>query len=273
MGKNVRDDYILLNDLRFHFRDWGDATAPPLILLHGFTGHARSWDSLAAVLALRYRVLALDQRGHGETGWAEDNSTEAMVSDVAAFVKAMGLRSFDLLGLSMGGSNAYHYAGSRPEGLSRLVIVDIGPEVGTGGIERIMSGVQASDLFDSPEQALAAARAANPRADEAEQWHRVRNNLMRSAEGKWTYRYDRALRSPDRPRVRPGTDDNWGAWRKITVPTLLIRGGISDILSAEVAFRMVAEHPACRFVEIPGSGHSVPLEAPARFREAVETFL
>ena len=122
MGQGVRDEYVVLNGLRFHYRDWGDLSAPPIILLHGFTGHARSWDTLAAALAGKYRVLALDQRGHGESGWAEDYSTQAMVSDVAAFVAALGLRSFDLLGLSMGGSNAYHYAGTRPEGLQRLVI-------------------------------------------------------------------------------------------------------------------------------------------------------
>ena len=273
MRTAVRDDYVLLQNLRFHYRDWGDISAPPLVLLHGFTGHARSWDSFAEAMAARYRVLALDQRGHGESAWADDYSTGAMVGDIHAFVNALGLPSFDLLGLSMGGANAYHFAGGRPAGLRRLVIVDIGPEIVASGSQRIQSGVQAKDTFDSPEEAIAANRAGNPRADEAELLHRVRNNLMRTEDGSWTFRYDRALRSPGTLRIRPNEDDNWAAWRQINVPTLLIRGGESDILGAEAAARMVKEIPDGRLIEIPGSGHSIPLDAPVRFREAVENFL
>ncbi|HXU25356.1 MAG TPA: alpha/beta hydrolase, partial [Tepidiformaceae bacterium] len=103
--------------------------------------------------------------------------------------------------------------------------------------------------------------------------NRVRHNLMRTADGRWTFRYDKALRAPGRPRPRPSTEENWQAWRQITVPTLLLRGGVSDILSRETAERMAKEIPDCRLVEIPGSGHSIPLEAPARFLEAVQTFL
>ena len=272
MGQGVRDEYVVLNGLRFHFRDWGDLSAPPLILLHGFTGHARSWDTLAAALAGKYRVLALDQRGHGESAWAEDYSTQAMVSDVAAFVAALGLRSFDLLGLSMGGSNAYHYAGTRPEGLRRLVILDIGPETIAAGSQRISAGVQANDLFDTPEAAIAASRAANPRADEFEVRHRARHNLMLTAEGKWTYRYDKALRGGT-PRVRPSSEQNWAAWKNIAVPVLVVRGGASDILAGETARQMVEALPDARLIEIPGSGHSIPLDAPGRLREAVLTFL
>ena len=84
---------------------------------------------------------------------------------------------------------------------------------------------------------------------------------------------NRALRAADRPRPRPSTEANWAAWGRINMPTLLLRGALSDVLDADIAARMVREHPACRFIEIPGSGHSIPLEAPIRFREAVQTFL
>lgn len=272
MGHAVRDELVMLNGLRFHYRDWGDLSAPPLILLHGFTGHARSWDSLAGALAGKYRVLVLDQRGHGETAWTDDYSTAAMVRDVAAFVAALRLDSFELLGLSMGGSNAYHFAGGRPAGLSRLVILDIGPETIAAGSARIASGVRASDTFESPEAAIAASRAANPRADEFEVQHRARHNLMRTADGGWTFRYDSALRSGT-PRVRPTPEENWAAWKNIAVPTLVIRGGLSDILALETAEKMVASLADARLIEIPGSGHSIPLDAPARLLEAVRTFL
>lgn len=273
MNTGYRDEYVLLNDLRFHFRDWGDPGAPPLVVLHGFTGHAPSWDSFAAAMASNYRVLCLDQRGHGESEWVDDYSTEAMVGDLAAFVAAMGLEHYDLLGLSMGGSNAMHFAGSNPPGLARLVVVDMGPEIMRSGSGRINTGVQATDTFDTPEDAIAAGRRGNPRADEHELQHRTRNNLLMTGDGKWTYRYDRRLRDASRPRLRFSVDDTWAAWKRINVPTLLIRGTESDILASETAQKMVETNANCRLVEVQGSGHSIPLEAPRGFLEAVRTFL
>jgi len=133
----VADELIELRGLRFHYRDWPSkrAGAPDLVLLHGFTGHARSWDSFAEAMTDGYRVLALDQRGHGETGWAPADryGVGDMADDLTAFVKALGLRSFSLLGLSMGGMVTMEYAGRRPAELARAVIVDIGPEIVTAG--------------------------------------------------------------------------------------------------------------------------------------------
>lgn len=271
------DHVITLNGLKFHYREWPSARtgAQDLVLLHGFTGHARSWDSFAQAMSRDYRVLALDQRGHGETQWAapDQYGVDFMVSDLQAFVAALGLHRFALLGLSMGGRNAIHYAGKRPPQLERLVIVDIGPETGATGSARIQASVQANDVFDSVEAALAQGRAASPNADEAEQAHRITHNLMQTADGKWTYRYDRALRDPANPRPRPSAEEGWELVRNISVPTLLVRGEVSDVLPRDVADRMVQEMPYCRFVEVAGSGHSVPLERPRGFLEAVRTFL
>lgn len=275
--QTVTDHVITLNGLQFHYREWPSARAgaQDLVLLHGFTGHARSWDSFAEAMSRDYRVLALDQRGHGETQWAAPDKygVDFMVSDLEAFVAALALDRFVLLGLSMGGRNAIHYAGKRPAQLERLVIVDIGPETGASGAARIQAGVQANDIFDSVEAAIAQGRRANPNADEAEQVHRITHNLMPTADGKWTYRYDRALRDPSNPRPRPTPEEGWQLVRQITVPTLLVRGEVSDVLPREVADRMVTEIPDCRFVEVPGSGHSVPLERPQGFLEAVRSFL
>ena len=124
----VQDALVQLNGLSFHYRDWGNPTAQPLLLLHGFTVHARSWDTFAAAMRDRYRVIALDQRGHGETEWASDYHPDRMVEDIDAFVRALGLRRFVLLGLSMGGRNAFTYAALHPEEVERLIIVDIGPD-------------------------------------------------------------------------------------------------------------------------------------------------
>lgn len=127
------DQSAMLGGLRFHYREWPNPGAQALVLLHGFTGHARTWDSFAAAMQAGYHVYALDQRGHGDSAWAEDYSVEAMVGDMDRFVRALGLERFALLGLSMGGRTAYHYAGMHPEEVERLVIVDIGPDIHPAG--------------------------------------------------------------------------------------------------------------------------------------------
>lgn len=279
---DVVDELIELRGLRFHYRDWaGPRQAGPgpdaqdLVLLHGYTGHARSWDAFAEAMASDYRVLALDQRGHGETGWAppDQYGTFEMVEDLEAFVAALGLDRFVLLGLSMGGIVAIEYAGRRPSALERLVIVDIAPEIAAEGMRNIGESVARSDVFESVDAAFARAREDNPVPPEAHHLHRVRHSLMRTEDGRWTYRYDRALRDPSIVRPRPSVEDGWRSVAAIDVPTLLIRGEDSNILDRSVADRMVRDIPDCRFVEVAGSGHSVPLDKPDRFLDAARTFL
>jgi pimeloyl-ACP methyl ester carboxylesterase len=272
----VTDELIELRGLRFHYRDWAAqrAGAPDLVLLHGFTGHARSWDAFAEAMTDRYRVLALDQRGHGESGWAAADAygNTEMVEDAAAFVAAMGLKRFSLLGLSMGGMVAINYAGRRPPGLEELVIVDIGPEIVAAGSARIQAGVRANDVFVSRDEAFAAARAGNSRPPEAHHRQRVEQNLMRTEDGRWTWRYDRALRAPTTLRPRD-PETAWRSLANIAAPTLIIRGALSDVLSPEVAARMLEVIPDVRLTEVANSGHSVPLDAPEGFAAAARAFL
>ncbi len=267
------DHSITLNGLRFNYREWPNEGAQALVLLHGFTGHARSWDTFAESMQANYRVLALDQRGHGDSEWATDYAPERMIEDVDAFVQALGLKQFALLGLSMGGRNAMMYAPQFPDEVERLVIVDIGPEVSGSGSARIRAGVQARDVFDDPEEALAQLRKGNALAPEEALRHRGMHNLKQADDGKWTWKYDAALRSPDRPLPRPDASETWALIRKIACPVLLVRGAMSDVLSPEMAERMVAEIPDCRLVTVQESGHSVPLDNPPGFRESVRGFL
>jgi pimeloyl-ACP methyl ester carboxylesterase len=95
---------------------------------------------------------------------------------------------------------------------------------------------------------------------------------MRTEDGRWTYRYDRALRALSTLRPRDAAT-GWASCANIAVPTLLIRGALSDLLSPEIAARMVRTIPDCRFAEVAGSGHSVPLDAPDGFLAAARDFL
>jgi pimeloyl-ACP methyl ester carboxylesterase len=271
----VTDELIEMRGLRFHYRDWRSkrAGAPTLVLLHGFTSHARAWDLFAEAMTDRYRVLALDQRGHGETAWAPPGgyARRELVDDLEAFVKALKLSNFALLGLSMGGGVAFEYAGRRPRELARVSIVDIAPETVADGASRIRAGLSVKDVFASPDEAFAQARKANSRPPEAVHRARIDAALMRTEDGQWTWRYDRALRASGLPPR--DIEAGWRACASINVPAQLIRGELSDILSPEIAKRMMATIPKLRFDEVKDSGHSIPLDQPEGFQRAARAFL
>ena len=271
------DHLLTVGGLSFHYVTWGPEAAPPVVLLHGITGHARSWDALSRDLSADFRVIVLDQRGHGDSDRAPDGDyrVATMAGDVERFVEALGLGRFALVGLSMGGRVGIAYAGgSHAARIERLCIVDIGPEIHLPGMERIrqmMSG--APERIESEEQAVEFVRRANPRMAEAGLRDRVRHGLRPLAGGGFEWKYDKALRDMMRQGGRRDTIDLWEPLRRITAPTLLVRGAESDVLSAEVAKRMIDALPDGRLVEIPGASHTVPADQPEAFARAVRAFL
>ena len=127
--EGFRDGRASVCGLDFHWLEWGDASSPPLVLLHGLTGHAHTWDHMAPALAERYRVFAPDQRGHGDTSAAATYATQDFVDYLSALLDLWGLAQFKLIGLSMGGHNAMAFAAAHPERVERLVAIDIPPNV------------------------------------------------------------------------------------------------------------------------------------------------
>src|SRR5215207_10811362 len=123
-----RDQRVNVGDLNLHYVEWGNPAAPPMVLLHGFMAHARTWDLFAAELARDYRVIAVDQRGHGDSDPGAEYGPELYVREFAGLVAALKLPPFVLVGMSMGGRNSIVYSSRHPEQVQRLVIVDIGPE-------------------------------------------------------------------------------------------------------------------------------------------------
>ena len=271
-----RDRTIALNGQRFHYTEWGAATAPPLLMLHGVTGHARTWDDEAAAFAARYRVLALDQRGHGDSDPSPnaDYTVATLSSDVAAFTEALGLSHLSIVGLSMGGRVAIAFAGQASARVDRLVIVDIGPEISQAGMLRVGTLMARSpELFPSLEHALAFHRLTNPLYAEAMLRHRVEHGTKPLDGGGLTWKYDRGLRDAVRAGTWRDPIDLWPLWRAIACPILLVRGGDSDVLSPEIAKRMLDENPNARFAEVAGAGHTVPGDQPAVFQALLAEFL
>jgi pimeloyl-ACP methyl ester carboxylesterase len=271
-----RDHRVTVGGLALHYCEWGAPGARPLVLLHGITGHARTWDHLAAALQPEFRIIALDQRGHGDSQWAPDGdySVAAMAADVGGLADHLGLGRFPLLGLSMGGRVSIGFAGAHPGRVERLVIVDIGPDIAPEGMQRIRGTIGgAPEVFTSADEALAYIRRANPRYAEEEVRRRVTHGLMAAPQGGLTWKYDRALREAMRLGLRREVMDLWAPLGRIACPTLIVRGAESDILSPEIAKRMLASLPDGRLVEIAEAGHSVPGEQPQAFAAAVRSFL
>jgi pimeloyl-ACP methyl ester carboxylesterase len=272
----MHDRMIVLHGRRFHYTDWGRPTSPPAVLLHGITGHARTWDDEAELLAARFRVLALDQRGHGDSDPAPDGdySDDALLGDLVAFVDTLDLRRFTVLALSLGGRVAINYAGRNPDRVERLVVVDIGPEIAPAGRARVgMLMAAAPERFATVDEVVAHLRANNPRYTEAMLRHRAQHAARTLPDGGVTWKYDRALRDAIRQGRLRVPADLWPQWRAIQCPTLLVRGAESDVLSAETAKRMVDELPHARLVVVPGAGHTVPGDQPAAFQALLREFL
>jgi esterase len=272
----MHDRTVALHGQRFHYTDWGSPAAPAVVMLHGITGHARTWDDEAGLLAERFHVLALDQRGHGDSDPAPDGdySDAALLGDLEAFAGALDLARFSIVALSLGGRVAINYAGHHPDRVARLVIVDIGPEIAPVGRARVgslMAG--APERFATTDDVVAHLRTNAPLYTEAMLRHRAQHAVRPLPGGGFTWKYDRALRDAIREgRLRVPTD-LWPEWRAIACPTLLVRGAQSDVLADETAKRMVDEQPHARLVVVPGAGHTVPGDQPAAFQSLLRDFL
>jgi pimeloyl-ACP methyl ester carboxylesterase len=266
---------IRVNGLNLHYLDWGPPTAPPVVLLHGITGHARVWDHLAERLVPGRRVLALDQRGHGDSDPAPDDDyrVATMADDLAAFVSGLGLDRFALLGHSMGGRIAIQYAAAHAVRLERLIVVDIGPDIELAGLQRVRDMMaQSPERIESEDWAVEYIRRANPRQDPHLLRERVRHGLKRLPDGGLTWKYAKGLRDMMRAGRRDAVD-LWEPLPRIPCPTLIVRGADSDILSAEVAKKMAGRLAEGRLVEIAGAGHTVPADRPEDFVRQVRAFL
>src|ERR1700756_4102510 len=126
--------FVTVNGLSLHYREWGKAGMPVVVCVHGYTSSAQAFNALARHLQDRYRILALDVRGHGESAWSPTGGYRYadQAGDLAAFVRQVGLDKFVLIGPSMGGIIAMAYAVEHAERLRGLVINDIGPDAEAG---------------------------------------------------------------------------------------------------------------------------------------------
>jgi pimeloyl-ACP methyl ester carboxylesterase len=272
-GTEPRERTAELGGLRLHWVEWGDDAAPAIVALHGMSAMCRIWDPLGRALQDRYRVIALDQRGHGDTSWPKelDYSTDDYVRDLEALVEYLGLERFALIALSMGGMNAMAYAAKHPERVTHLVAVDIRPAVNADKRPNREQDKRTADnghtVFPNLEGAFIARKFMHPHTPDDSIRHHVQHLLKQLPDGQWTNKHDPRVSCYWKPR------NLWSELPKITAPVLIVRGGQSYVLSGDVAEEMRAAFPNAELVTIEAAGHTVPEDQPQAFIDAVEAFL
>lgn len=257
--------------IEFHWLEWGDASSPPMVLLHGLTGHAHIWDHIAPQLAERYHIFAPDQRGHGDTGHAASYATRDFVADLEALVRVWGIDRFVLMGLSMGGHNAMSYAVAHPEQVARLVVIDIPPRMNRqrspGFAEAARLASEGHGRYADFEDAVRDARPDTPTVPEANLRYRTKWNLRTLDDGTMHFKYDARVSALWDP------EDLTEKLPQISAPTLLVRAGKGVTLPRNIAEAMAAAIPDCQLVEFADSGHSVPTDRPEELAPAVLDWL
>lgn len=280
-----RPRYLSCNSVfrhqRFHFLEWGDAGAPPVVLLHGGNQSAHAWDLVSLNLSASYRVLALDQRGHGDSEWSRGAhyGIDEMMADAAAFLGTCGAHRPVVVGHSMGGMVALALAAAHPEKLSGLVVVDIGPEVNERGTRMIRDFVGRNVEFDDLETFLDQVERYDPYRPRAHIERTVKYNLLRRADGRY-------VSKSDRRRFRePAADDAAGsagrlpgaptldALGRLEMPMLIVRGAESNVLEQHAAERFAAALRRAELTVVPGCGHNVASGNTRGFLAAVTAFL
>lgn len=261
----------------------GRATQPPAVLLHGGGQTRHAWGTtLRELAAAGWYAMSVDLRGHGDSQWAPDGdySIDAFSGDLVAIA-----RTFDQLpvfvGASLGGLSSLVAVGESPEPIARaLVLVDVAPRVEPDGAERIVGFMRGHlDGFASLDEVADAVSAYNPHRPRPSNLEGLKKNVRQRADGRWVWHWDPRFvsgkgGSPDETRtsmVEPRRLED--AARALTVPVLLVRGGVSDLLSERGVAEFLALVPHAQVADVAGAGHMVAGDRNDLFNHAVTSFL
>ena len=266
------DGYWTSSDgLRLHYRDYaGDALRPPILCIPGLTRNARDFEGVAERLAGRWRLLCIDLRGRGQSEYGKDPSRyvpTVYADDIEALVADLGLSRFVLFGTSLGGLITMLLAKADNERLAGALLNDIGPVLEPQGLEYIRGYVGRSQTWPTWLHAARQIREAQGgRYPDwpLEQWLVYAKRLCRlTSGGRIVLDYDMRIADPIRTPGGALGFDPWDAFRALAgVPSLLVRGELSDLLGADTVARMQAENPDLEAVTVPRVGHAPTLDEP-----------
>ena len=275
----ARDRTIEGAGVKLHYLEWGDASKPAMVLLHGFMSHAHTWDTFSGAATAGYHVIALDQRGHGDSGHPRQHEygVEHYVADLGAVIEQLKLAPTILVGHSMGGRNAVVYAAEHPEKVTKLVIVDSPPET-PPAFAKMLEEADKKPPPENPqhprfatiEEVVTSAMKEYPLTPELLMRHATRHNLKQVENGAYTWKHDPWLsHNPYRTKRTPLYDD----LARLRCPTMLVRGSESPVLPQVFVEKMTSVIPDCTFALIEGAAHDVCMCQPETFNREVLKFL
>ncbi len=255
----------------------GGGQGPAVLLLHGGGQTRHSWKRTAQRVAARGRTaVVLDARGHGDSDWhpAQDYTLEGFVGDLLKFVGTLD-RPPVLVGASLGGITALIAAGEHPGLASGLVLVDVVVRVEAKGVARIRDFMTAHPQgFASLDDVADAIAAYNPVRPRPRNLDGVRKNVRRRADGRWYWHWDPAfMRIDDEPQRHIDPERLRIAGSQLTIPTLIVRGGQSDVVSDAGLADMLRLVPHAQVVDVQAAGHMVAGDDNDVFAERLEAFL
>ena len=258
---------IEIRGLNLHYLDWGNEGATPLLLLHGLSGTAADWLRIAEHFRETYHVIALDQRGHGESDHAPDHAyaTDDFVADHEAFVAAIELDRFILCGHSMGGHNTMAYTARHPEQVICALANDIPPSIerDPARTSDVAEGVQ--PVFTSKEAWIENRREGSPFTPELH--HRLMADArLKQVGGGYQPKSDANAQHYWAPT------DLWDEVATIERPIFFVRGGQSRVLDAETVKKMIFTIEPARSIGLEQSGHSTYMDMEEEFLSASSQF-
>ena len=261
---------------------WGNEQAPPVLLLHGGGQTRHAWAGTGVALAeAGWYAVSMDLRGHGDSDWCPDGDYEHLTfgADTAHVA-----RSFDqkpvLVGASLGGlSSLFALGQAHEEGhespASALVLVDIAPRMERAGARRVLAFMNAApDGFERLEDAAEAIAKYNPHRPRPKDLEGLRKNLRKREDGRYHWHWDPAfINGRTEPTLINHEERLEEAAQNLAIPTLLVRGRMSDLITEEGAQKFLEQVPHAKYVDVSGAGHMVAGDRNDKFTRAVSAFL
>jgi pimeloyl-ACP methyl ester carboxylesterase len=255
---------------------WGDPNGRLVVLQHGGGQTRHAWKGAGETLGkVGYHVVAFDARGHGDSDWADENAygSDFMVDDLCRVIEALGGEKPILVGASMGGGTSLVAVGEGKVDASALVLVDMAPKIEAKGRQEIQDFMnQKPDGFDSLEEVAEAIANYQPHRPRPRTLDGLAKNVRLAANGKYRWHWDparrKAWRNNDEYRNRLSACAD-----KLTLPTLLVRGGLSNVLSEEGAQSFLQQCPHAEYVRVEKAAHMVAGDRNDNFAGAVIEFL
>ena len=281
MANRAQAETVEINGLKLNYQEWGDSRSKhALLLLHGFGETSFIWEEIAIELSREYRVLALDQRGHGGSARPRDHnySRNSQVEDLEAFVEAVGLRSVTIVGQAMGGANALCYAAEHPDVVAALIVIEAAPEVLRSGVETLRRLLASADSFVSLDEAVETYEQFYPYATTEQLNRRVKGTLARSEDLTYVWDFDPIFRDatarpPDPDPGQRRMTNLWECVERVQCPVMIVRGAETDMLTPEAIQRLHRRIPGSRVSLIEEAGHAVPTDQPSALSQHIREFL